>query len=286
MIDEYRVSVRRACRVVLLARETYRYVPVPDKDAALAARIRYGFWRIYVLLRREGWMVNHKRVYRLYKREGLNLRSKRPRRSRASAHRLDRIETTKPHESWSMDFVSDALFDGRRFRALTVVDNFSRKCLAIHADQSIRGDDVTAIVTGISVRAGGTPARIQVDNGSEFISKALDKWAYDNAVTLDFSRPGKPTDNPYIESFNGSFRDECLNLHWFLSLEDARTKIEAWRNEYNSFRPHQSLDDLTRTCSLRITTAKSPILYLWLGEVMGGAQCCRNCHHLYFRVGG
>lgn len=209
MIDEYRVSVRRACRVVLLARETYCYVPVPDKDVALAARIR------------------------------------EIAETRASAHRLDRIETTKPHESWSMDFVSDALFDGRRFRALTVVDNFSRKCLAIHADQSIRGDDVTAIVTGISVRAGGTPMRIQVDNGSEFISKALDKWAYDNSVTLDFSRPGKPTDNPYIESFNGSFRNECLNLYWFLSLEDARTKIEAWRDDYNSFRPHSSLGDLT-----------------------------------------
>ena len=143
-----------------------------------------------------------------------------------------------------MDFVADQLFDGRRFRALTIVDNFSRKCLGIYADQSIKGDTVTRIVERISQRHHCTPDRIQVDNGSEFISKALDRWAYDNDVTLDFSRPGKPTDNPYIESFNGSFRDECLNLHWFLSLEDARNKIEAWRQEYNAFRPHSSLGDI------------------------------------------
>ena len=208
-------------------------------------RVRYGYLRIHTLLRREGWRVNHKRVYRLYKLEGLHLRSKRPRRNRAAAHRLERVEATRPHQSWSMDFVADALFDGRRFRALTVVDNFSRECLSIHADVSIKGRDVTEIVSWISARNGQTPERIQVDNGSEFISKALDRWAYDNAVTLDFSRPGKPTDNPYIESFNGSFRDECLNLHWFLSLDDARAKIESWRREYNSYRPHQSLGGLS-----------------------------------------
>lgn len=187
----------------MLARETYRYSPVPDKNTALRARIReiaetrvrYGFWRVYILVRREGWIVNHKRVYRLYKEEGLNLRSKRPRRSRAAAHRLDRVEYTRPHESWSMDFVSDALFDGRRFRSLTVVNNFSRRCLAIHSDQSIKGSDVTDIVSQICHLSGRRPTRIQVDNGSEFISKALDKWAYDNSVTLDFSRPGTPTDN-------------------------------------------------------------------------------------------
>jgi putative transposase len=214
------------------------------REIALA-RVRYGYQRIFSLLRREGWIVNHKRVHRLYRLEGLNLRSKRPRRSRTAAHRLERVQTTRPHESWSMDFVSDALFNGRRFRALTVVDNFSRRCLAIHADQSIKGGDVTDIVNRIAWQCGQAPERIQVDNGSEFISKALDKWAYDNDVTLDFSRPGKPTDNPYIESFNGSFRDECLNLNWFLSVEDARRKIEAWREEYNSFRPHQSLGGLS-----------------------------------------
>jgi len=136
-----------------------------------------------------------------------------------------------------MDFVSDQLFDGRRFRALTIVDNYSRKCLAIYPQQSIKGSDVVQVMEKIFITQEIIPERIQVDNGSEFISKALDRWAYENNVTLDFSRPGKPTDNPFIESFNGSFRDECLNTNWFLSLEDAREKIEQWRVEYNYFRP-------------------------------------------------
>jgi putative transposase len=144
-----------------------------------------------------------------------------------------------------MDFVLDQLFDGRRFRALTIVDNFSRKCLAIHAGQSIKGSDVVATMEYLKQNRRALPERIQVDNGSEFISKDLDKWAYENKVTLDYSRPGKPTDNPYIESFNGSFRDECLNIHWFLSLEDAQEKIDLWRRDYNSFRPHSSIDDMT-----------------------------------------
>mgnify|MGYP003633389465 FL=1 len=143
-----------------------------------------------------------------------------------------------------MDFVADNLFNGRRIRALTVVDNFSRECLAITVDHALRGNDVVATMDHVkSMR--GAPKRIQVDNGSEFISKALDLWAYENDVTLDFSRPGKPTDNPFIESFNGSFRDECLNLNWFLSLDDAQQKIEAWRVDYNEYRPHQSLNDRT-----------------------------------------
>lgn len=256
--------------MVLLDRSTYRYTPRPSTDEPLAARmrdialtrVRYGFWRIYVLLRREGWRVNHKRVYRLYKQEGLNLRSKRPRRNRAGAHRLARIEVTRPHQCWSMDFVADALFDGRRFRALTVVDNYSRQCLAIHVDSAIKGSDVTEIVARISEQVEQTPDRIQVDNGSEFISKALDCWAYEHAVTLDFSRPGKPTDNAYIESFNGSFRDECLNTNWFLSLTDARQKIEAWRRDYNGFRPHRALGDLSPEMYLAEHAAASESLLL------------------------
>jgi putative transposase len=208
-------------------------------------RIRYGFWRIFILLRREGFRDNHKRIYRLYCEEGLNLRSKRPKRNRASAHRLERPQLSTINQCWSMDFVSDQLFDGRKFRALTVVDNYSRKCLAIHVGQSLKGEDVVGVMEQIKNEQKTVPSRIQVDNGSEFISKALDKWAYDNKVTLDFSRPGKPTDNPFIESFNGSFRDECLSTHWFLSLEDAKEKIERWREEYNNFRPHSSLADLT-----------------------------------------
>jgi putative transposase len=143
-----------------------------------------------------------------------------------------------------MDFVSDALYDGRRFRALTVVDNFSRECLGIYVNQGIKGEQVVMFLENLKP-VYGTPKIIRLDNGPEFVSKTLDKWAYENGVTLDFSRPGKPTDNALVESFIGSFRDECLNVNWFLSLEDAREKITVWRMEYNNFRPHSSLGNLT-----------------------------------------
>jgi len=208
-------------------------------------RVRYGYWRIYILLRREGWADNHKRVYRIYREEGLNLRSKRPRRHKSSTHRLERLSDVGLHQVWSTDFVSDALFDGSRFRALTIVDNCSRECLAIMVGKSLRGSDVVEALEALRCTRGLTPLRIQTDNGSEFISKEMDRWAYENKVIMDYSRPGKPTDNPFVESFNGSFRDECLNAHWFLSLEDAVEKIEAWRQQYNHFRPHRSLNDLT-----------------------------------------
>ncbi len=146
-----------------------------------------------------------------------------------------------------MDFVCDNLFNGRRIRALTIVDNFSRDCLTIHVGQSILGKHVVEVMDALKRFTGRCPKRIQMDNGSEFISKAMDRWAYENKVVLDFSRPGKPTDNAFIESFNGSFRDECLNIHWFLSLEDAQEKIEAWRRDYNDFRPHSALDNMTPT---------------------------------------
>ena len=253
LIDAYRVSSRRACAVIRLERSVWYYRSKARDSTVLThrikeiaqTRIRYGYLRIYTLLRREGWKDNHKRVYRLYCQEGLNLRSKRPRRNRASAHRLERISFSTIHQCWSMDFVADQLFDGRKIRALTVVDNYSRQCLAIHVGQSLKGEDVVAVMERLKTEFKSVPERIQVDNGSEFISKALDKWAYENNVILDFSRPGKPTDNAYIESFNGSFRDECLSIHWFLSLEDAQEKIEQWRQEYNTFRPHSSLQDST-----------------------------------------
>jgi putative transposase len=207
------------------------------------ARVRFGFWRIYILIRREGWLVNHKRIYRLYKAEGLNLRSKRPRRRKSAANRMDRVVLTAPDQSWSMDFVSDALFDGRKFRSLTIIDNFTRECLVIEVDQSLTGEDVIRVLTKIACERNHYPQRIQADNGPEFVSLALDRWAYESGATLDFARPGKPTDNPFIESFNGSFRDECLNTNWFMSLEDAREKIESWRQDYNYFRSHSSLAD-------------------------------------------
>lgn len=253
MCKAYGVSRRNACEVMMLNRSTYYYKPRKDSQEALhmrikeiaETRVRYGYRRIAVLLRREGWHVNHKRVYRIYKEECLDLRNKRPKRRVSAAHRAERPTLTDVNQCWSMDFVADQLFNGRRIRALTIVDNFSRECLAIPVAHSIKGEDVVMTMDAIKHFAERVPRRIQVDNGSEFISKALDKWAYENDVTLDFSRPGKPTDNAYIESFNGSFRDECLNTNWFMSLQDAKDKIEAWRHDYNEFRPHSSLDNLT-----------------------------------------
>lgn len=251
LLDRYRVGVRRACALVKQSRSVWYYQPRENDDAPLlrrieeiaAARVRYGFRRIYVLLRREGWRANHKRVYRLYCQAGLNLRRKRPRRRKAAAHRLERTVLTAPNQVWSMDFVADALFDGRRFRALTIVDNFTKESLAIEVDQQLKGEDVVAVMERLRHRRD-LPQRIQTDNGSEFISMVMDRWAYDHGVVMDYSRPGKPTDNPFIESFNGSFRDECLNTHWFLSLDDARRKIENWRVDYNHFRTHSSIGDV------------------------------------------
>lgn len=253
LISQYRVSVRRTCRLLMFCHSMYYYRYHRRDDQALRlrmreiaiTRIRYGSRRIYILLRREGWNDNHKRVHRVYKEEGLNLRSKRPRRSKAGAHRLERPQGLGLHQVWSMDFVSDALFNGSRFRALTIVDNCSRECLAIVVGKSLKGADVVDALQAIKDNRRLVPRRIQTDNGSEFISKEMDRWAYEHKVTMDYSRPGKPTDNPYVESFNGSFRDECLNAHWFLSLEDAAEKIEAWRQEYNHYRTHSSLNDLT-----------------------------------------
>ncbi len=141
--------------------------------------------------------------------------------------------------------MSDNLFNGTRFRALTVVDNFSRECVAIHAGKSLKGEYVVGVMERLRVLGKRLPVRIQTDNGSEFILKSLDKWAYEHGFTMDLSRPGKPTDNPFIESFNGSLRDECLNIHWFLSLEDAQDKLDNWRREYNHERTHSSLNDMT-----------------------------------------
>jgi len=230
---EYNISIQRCCKLIVLHKSVF-YYRVKERDDVLLrmrmreiaqTRVRYGFWRIYILLRREGFMDNHKRVYRVYCEEGLNLRSKRPKRSRCAAHRQPALgNASSLHECWSMDFVADQLYDGSRFRALTVVDNYSRKCLAIYAGKSLKGSDVAGIMDNLVTSAGTSPGRIKVDNGSEFISKILDRWAYENKVELYFSRPGKPTDNPFIESFNGSFRDECLNTNWFFSLEDAEGK--------------------------------------------------------------
>jgi putative transposase len=210
-----------------------------------AVRIRYGHERIYKVLRREGWCDNHKRVRRIYREEGLNLRLKRPRRSKACKWRMDRPVPTNLHECWAIDFVHDQLFDGRKFRALTVVDIFSRYCLAIEVKRTFTSMIVVEVLERLKAQYNVSPETIRLDNGPEFIGKDLDRWASFNNVTLDFSRRGKPTDNSFCESFNGTFRDECLNVNWFMSLDETEEKIEAWRIEYNGFRQHSSIDDMT-----------------------------------------
>jgi putative transposase len=248
----YRVSERRACEVLTLGRSSYRYHSVADEQAALRirlkdlaqARVSYGYRRLHVLLQREGWAVNHKRVYRLYQQEGLMLRTKKPKRHVSCQRRMERPVATGADESWSMDFMSDELFDGRRIRLLTIVDNFTRESLAIEVGASVGGQRVVEVLSRLG-QERRRPKTIRVDNGPEFTSKRLDQWAYRNGVELDFSRPGKPTDNAFIEAFNGRFRQECLNENWFLSLEDAREKVDSWRREYNKERPHGSLGNLS-----------------------------------------
>jgi len=247
-MQRYGATQTQACAVLRISRSVYGYRsrardarPLVARIKEIAAtRVHYGYRRVHVLLRREGWRDNCKRVYRLYRAEGLSLRHCRPRRNKSARLRQPRQLVSTMNEIWSMDFVADALFDGRRLRALTIVDNYTRECLAIDVGASLKGEDVVTALTRI-VAARGKPTTIKTDNGSEFISKAMDRWAYEYGVELDFSRPGKPTDNAKVESFNGRFRAECLNAHWFLSLADAQLKIEAWRQYYNEARPHSAL---------------------------------------------
>jgi putative transposase len=251
LMTERDFGVTRACGLAGISRSLYRYCSQRPDCASLRARIgeiaavkrRYGYRRVYLRLRREGWQVNRKRVYRLYRDAGLAVR----RRKRKRIGLVERKPLPKPvaaNISWSMDFVSDGLADGRRLRCLTIVDDRTRECLAIEVDTSITGTRVKAVLERLA-DTRGLPRSITVDHGPEFEGQVLDAWAYERCVTLSFIRPGKPNENAYIESFNGKFRDECLNEHWFVTMAQARRIIEAWRIEYNTERPHSSLGDLT-----------------------------------------
>ena len=246
--QDWKVSIRRACSCLRIDTSLYHYKSKRGDQAALKARIkeiaatrvRYGYRRVHVLLRREGWPVNAKRIYRLYKELGLQIRNKTPKRRVKAKLREDRTEAVHSNDVWAMDFVHDQLATGRKIRVLTVVDTFSRFSLVVDPRFSYRGEDVVATLDR-ACRSMGYPKTIRVDQGSEFISRDLDLWAYQRGVELDFSRPGKPTDNAFIESFNGKFRSECLNAHWFLTLDDARSKMEEWRKDYNTVRPHSAI---------------------------------------------
>ena len=207
-------------------------------------RRRFGYRRLQVMLRREGEVVNHKRVYRLYREEGLSVR-KRGRKRVSREGRLPLEAPLRPNQLWCLDFMQDALWWARRFRLLTVVDVYTRESLAIEVDTSLSGARVARVLDRVIAERGARPDEIVMDNGPELTSRVLDQWAYDRGVRLHFIEPGKPQQNGYIESFNGKLRDECLNEHWFLSLAHARETIEEWRIDYNQRRPHSALGNLT-----------------------------------------
>jgi putative transposase len=247
----HQLSQRRVAGLIPVDRATLRYEHHRDPQDALrvrlrelaGSRVRYGYRRLTVLLKREGWEVNAKRIYRLYTEEGLIVRTQK-RRERAQRQRIAQGQAVRPNQRWSMDFVAQRLPDGRWIRVLTVVDQFTRECLTLHADTALSGEKVALALSEI-VRLRGAPQSIIVDNGTEFSSKAMDLWAYSNGVQLDFIRPGRPVENGYIESFNGRLRDECLNVEVFFSLADARRKLAIWLHDYNHHRPHSALADRT-----------------------------------------
>jgi putative transposase len=234
-----------------LPRASYDYEPVAGRDDGLREKIRelahqrrrFGCPRIHLLLRREGLLINHKRTERIYREEGLSLR-KRKRRKTAAQARVTLPTPERPNERWSMDFVTDSIVTGRRFRALVVVDDYSRECPAIEVDTSLGGARVVNVLERLA-ETRGLPEVITTDNGPEFTGKVLDEWAYRRGVKLNFIRPGKPIENAFAESFIGKLRDECLNENWFISLKNSRAIIESWRIDYNEVRPHSSLGGLT-----------------------------------------
>lgn len=249
---EWCLAERRSCGLATISRSTVRYQSRRSGDQELRERLRelagerrrFGYRRLHVMLRREGQMVNHKRVYRLYREEGLTVRKRRRKRV-SRAERLPLQVPTGPDQLWALDFVSDALAWGRKIRLLTVEDAFTREALAIEVDTSLSGVRVARVLDRVTEERGAIPDVLMLDNGPELTSRALDQWAYERGVRLHFIDPGKPQQNGFIESFNGRFRDECLNEHWFLSLADAQRTVEDWRIDYNQSRPHSSLANLT-----------------------------------------
>jgi len=245
--ETYQIAERRAARVVGIAWSTLRYSSGRPLQEALrlrlrelaATHVRYGYRRLTVLLRREGWQVNAKRVYRLYDDENLKVRSVE-RKKIGRRQRVPQGQASGPNQCWSADFVSDKLTDGRSYRVLTVVDQFTRECVALEADRSLNGTHVVAALTRAIEQRGAKPTSITLDNGSEFTGRVLEAWAIQHGVQLCFIRPGRPVENGFIESFNGRLRDECLNVEWFNSLHDAREALARWRAHYNHERPHSA----------------------------------------------
>jgi putative transposase len=260
---EQQPSARRVCQLVGLSRSRWHYRSRRPDDAVWRARLtaaatkkpQWGYELLHWQLQRDGWVINHKKVLRLYREEGLALVRQR-RRKRVAAARVPLPAPTRRTERWSMDFVSDRFVEGQAFRCFTLVDDFTRECPAIVVDRSLPAWRLLPVLDQL-IAERGRPVSIVCDNGSEFTSRIFDAWAHANGIALQFIRPGKPVENAYIESFNGRLRAECLNAHWFLNLEHARATIEAWRHDYNELRPHSALGRRTPaefTKSLETTT--------------------------------
>ena len=259
IMAEHGLAERYACRLLEVDRSTYRYEPRPDRNAKLREALlllakqhpRYGYRRLWALLTRQGWVADVKRVHRLYKAEGLMVR-------RMKRKRLTRTVTTnpllvRPNQEWAMDFVSDALTTGRALRTFTLIDSYTKESLAIEVNTGISSRQVTRVLERV-IGERGTPGSIRCDNGPEFTSLYFTEWGKEKGIVITYIQPGKPVQNGHVESFNGRFRDECLNPNLFVNLNDARRKIETWRQEYNGERPHSSLgyrtsDEFAKICS-------------------------------------
>ena len=246
LVTEHQLSERQACRLLELDRSTYRYEARPDGNSQLREALlalarqkpRYGYRRLWAILDRRGWKVNVKRIYRLYRAEGLMVRRLKRKRLKRQAP-MDSL-ISRPNQEWALDFVSDALATGRALRALTIVDSYTRECPAIEVASGISSRQVTRTLDKI-IEERGKPDSLRCDNGPEFTSRHFVAWCEERAITLHHIQPGKPMQNGHVESFNGRLRDECLNASWFLNLADAKRKIESWRQDYNADRPHSSL---------------------------------------------
>ena len=257
--NEYHLSERQACKLLDVDRSSFRYEPRPDGNAGLREQMihlarqkpRYGYRRLWALLTRQGWPVNVKRVYRLYREEGLAVR--RLRRKRVVRTAPPNAQLVAANQEWALDFVTDALATGRGLRMLTVVDSFTRECPAIEVNTGLSGRHVTRVLERV-IEQRGRPESLKCDNGPEFTSRHFLAWCAEQKITLRHIQPGRPMQNGHVESFNGRLRDECLNANWFINLNDARRKVERWREDYNAERPHSALGyrtpkEYAKTCS-------------------------------------
>jgi putative transposase len=250
-VDEHKLSMARSCGLVEMERSSYSYRTVARSDELLrealkqaaATHRRWGYRFLMTVLKREGFTDNHKRVYRIYREEGLQVRQRK--RKRTAKWRGEKPNAPDQiNARWSMDFVQDSTARGQKIRILNILDDCTRRCLRIEVDTSLSGERVVRKLDQV-IELHGKPEALLMDNGPEFTGKRLDKWAYKNDVKLQFIEPGKPMQNGFVESFNGKFRDECLNENWFANLTEARHIIENWRKKYNEIRPHSSLSYLT-----------------------------------------